>query len=70
MKTGRGPSDAGRAAWVSQHMHAHYEWQQQQEFLLYSWLVGRFLSRHLELGYNKLLCCPTFRGQENRLHIG
>ena len=35
-------------------------------FLLYTWLVGRFLGRHLELGYNRLLCCASFRGQEGR----
>ena len=35
-------------------------------FLLYSWLVGRFLSRQLELGYNKLLCCRRGESQEER----
>ena len=39
-------------------------------FLLYSWLVGRFLGRHLELGYNKLLCCSSYRQQENQEERG
>ena len=35
-------------------------------------MVGRFLGRHLELGYNKLLCCTSYQqhGEEDQEERG